>query len=108
MEFVRFIDEMTSARLPMVKNLADFDFSASPVNEPLILDLVAGGIPESKCYFVLVGGVGTGKTRRTVAIVRSCTRKRTRGRCSIISTPSTAIDVRFSVPSDRACGGRLK
>ncbi|MCY4541080.1 MAG: hypothetical protein OXB95_01600 [Rhodobacteraceae bacterium] len=35
---VRLIDEMTSARLPMVKQLADLSLSASPVNEPLICD----------------------------------------------------------------------
>ena len=28
--------QMTSARLPTAKELADFDFAASPVNEPLI------------------------------------------------------------------------
>ena len=28
--------QMTSAKLPTAKELADFDFSASPVNEPLV------------------------------------------------------------------------
>ena len=35
--------QMTSAKLPTAKELADFDFSASPVNEPLVRELAGGG-----------------------------------------------------------------
>ena len=35
--------QMASARLPAAKELAEFDFAASPVNEPLIRDLGGGG-----------------------------------------------------------------
>ena len=59
--------QMTSAKLPTAKELADFDFAASPVNEPLIQELA--------------GGTGTGKTHLAVAIARACIRKGARGRC---------------------------
>ena len=35
--------QMASAKLPTAKELADFDFAASPVNEPLIQELAGGG-----------------------------------------------------------------
>ena len=46
--------QMTSARLPTAKELADFDFAASPVNEPLIQELAGGDFLESKRNIVLV------------------------------------------------------
>ena len=53
--------QMASARLPTAKELADFDFAASPVNEPLIQELAGGGFLEGKRNIVLVGGTGTGQ-----------------------------------------------
>ena len=73
--------QMTSARLPMAKELADFDFSASPVNEPLVCELAGGSFLEGKRNLVLVGGTGTGKTHLAVAIVCACIRNGARGRC---------------------------
>ena len=72
--------QMASAKLPAAKELAEFDFAASPVNEPLIRDLAMGGFLEAKRNVVLVGGTGTGKTHLAVAIARSCIRKGARGR----------------------------
>ena len=72
--------QMASARLPTAKELAEFDFAASPVNEPLIQELAGGGFLEGKRNIVLVGGTGTGKTHLAVAIARSCIRKGARGR----------------------------
>ena len=46
--------QMASARLPTAKELADFDFAASPVNEPLIQELAGGGFLEGKRNIVLV------------------------------------------------------
>ena len=73
--------QMTSARLPSAKELTDFDFAASPVNEPLIRELTTGGFLESQRNIVLVGGTGTGKTHLATAVARSCIRKGARGRC---------------------------
>ena len=46
----------------MAKELADFDFSASPVNEPLVRELATGAFLEGKRNVVLVGSTGTGKS----------------------------------------------
>ena len=73
--------QMMSDKLPMAKELADLDFSASPVNEPLIRNLAAGGFLEGKRNLVLVSGTGTGKTHLAVAIMRACIRNGARGRC---------------------------
>ena len=73
--------QMASAKLPTAKELADFDFAASPVNEPLIQELAGGGFLEGQRNIVLVGGTGTGKTHLAVAVARSCIRKGARGRC---------------------------
>ena len=70
--------QMTSAKLPTAKELADFDFATSPVNEPLIQEIATGGFLESKRNIVLVGG--TGKTHLAVAIARACIRKAARAR----------------------------
>ena len=39
----------------MVEELSDFDFSASPVNGPLVRELATGAFLESKRNVVLVG-----------------------------------------------------
>ena len=70
--------QMASARLPAARGLAEFDFAASPVNEPLIRDLAMGGFLEAKRNIILVGGTGTGKTHLAVAIARFCIRKGSR------------------------------
>ena len=72
---------MTSAKLPTAKELADFDFAASPVNEPLFQALAGGDFLESKRNIVRVGGTGTAKTHLAVAIARACITKGARGRC---------------------------
>ena len=73
--------QMTIAKLPMAKELADFDFSASSVNEPLVRDLANGAFLEGKRNLVLVGGTGSGKTHLSVAIARACIRNGARARC---------------------------
>ena len=45
--------QMTSARLPTAKELADFDFAASPGNEPLIQELAGDGFLEGTPQRVL-------------------------------------------------------
>ncbi len=69
------------AKLPMVKELADFDFASSPVNEALVRDLATGQFLGAKRNLVLVGGTGTGKTHLSVAIARACIRNGARARC---------------------------
>ena len=72
---------LTVARPPMTKELSDFDFWASPVNEPLVRELATGAFLEGKCNVVLVGGTGTGKSHLAVRMNRACIRSGTRARC---------------------------
>jgi hypothetical protein len=44
------------ARFPLTKTLAEFDFTASPVNAALVRDLHEGGFLASQRNAVLVGG----------------------------------------------------
>jgi DNA replication protein DnaC len=69
-----------AAKLPLAKELANFDFSVSPVNAPLVRDLHAGGLLSPSRNAVLVGGPGSGKTHLAIAIASNCIRNGARGR----------------------------
>ncbi|MBF0304613.1 MAG: ATP-binding protein [Alphaproteobacteria bacterium] len=71
---------LAAARLPLAKELADFDFSASPVNAALVRDLHAGGLLSPPRNAVLAGGTGSGKTHLAIAIATNCIRDGARGR----------------------------
>jgi DNA replication protein DnaC len=68
------------AKLPLAKELADFAFAETPVNEALVRDLATGGFLAQQRNVVLIGGTGTGKTHLAVAVARSCIRGGARGR----------------------------
>ena len=72
--------QMAIAKLPLAKELADFDFTASPVDQGLMRDLEGGDFLRQQRNAVLVGGTGTGKTHLAVAIARSCIRNGARCR----------------------------
>ena len=72
--------QLTTAKLPLAKDLPDFDFAGSPINDGLVRDLAAGGFIAQQRNVVLVGGTGTGKTHLAIAIARACIRNGTRGR----------------------------
>lgn len=72
--------QLTIAKLPLAKDLTDFGFEGTPVNEALVRDLAAGGFVGQQRNVVLVGGTGTGKTHIAIAIARSCIRSGARGR----------------------------
>jgi DNA replication protein DnaC len=72
--------QMTTARLPLAKDLGDFTFDGTPINATLVHDLAGGGFLAHERNVVLVGGTGTGKTHLAIAIARACIRNGTRGR----------------------------
>jgi DNA replication protein DnaC len=72
--------QMTIARLPLAKDLADFTFDGTPINATLVRDLAGGGFLAQERNVVLVGGTGTGKTHLAIAIARACIRNGARGR----------------------------
>jgi DNA replication protein DnaC len=72
--------QIAIARLPLAKELSDFDFASTPINEPLVRELATGAFLQQQRNTVLVGGTGTGKSHLAVAIVRNCIRGGARGR----------------------------
>ena len=72
--------QLTTARLPLAKELGDFAFDGTPINEALVRNLAGGGFLDLQRNVVLVGGTGTGKTHLAVAIARACIRDGRRGR----------------------------
>ena len=72
--------QMTIARMPLAKEIEEFAFGDTPVNETLVRDLAGGAFLDQQRNLVLVGGTGTGKTHLAVGIVRACIRAGARGR----------------------------
>ena len=72
--------QITIAKLPLAKDVDDFAFEGTPINEGLVRDLAGGTFVAQQRNVVLVGGTGTGKTHLAIAIARSCIRAGSRGR----------------------------
>ena len=72
--------QLSIAKLPLAKDLDDFQFEGTPINETLVRDLAGGTFLEQQRNAVLVGGTGTGKSHLAIAIARSCIRAGSRGR----------------------------
>ena len=72
--------QLTIAKLPLAKDLDDFVFKDTPINEALVRDLAGGGFIAQQRNAVFIGGTGTGKSHAVIAIARSCIRAGRRGR----------------------------
>jgi DNA replication protein DnaC len=72
--------QTTIAKLPLAKDIAEFRFDDTPINEALVRDLASGNFLAHQRNLVLVGGTGTGKTHLAIAIARACIRDGARGR----------------------------
>ena len=72
--------QLTIAKLPLAKDIDDFRFDGTPINQTLVNDLAGGGFIAQQRNAVLIGGTGTGKTHLAIAIARSCIRSGARGR----------------------------
>ena len=64
--------QMGIAKLPLAKELADFAFADTPINEQLVRDLAGGNFLSQQRNVVAVGGTGTGKSHIAIGITRSC------------------------------------
>jgi DNA replication protein DnaC len=72
--------QLAIAKLALAKELADFQFKGTPINEALVRDLATGSFIAQQRNIVLAGGTGSGKTHLAIAIARSCIRAGARGR----------------------------
>jgi DNA replication protein DnaC len=72
--------QIAIAKLPLAKDIDEFAFAGTPVNETLVRDLAGGNFLAQQRNVVLVGGTGTGKTHLAIAIARACIRDGARGR----------------------------
>jgi DNA replication protein DnaC len=72
--------QLTIARLPLAKDIGDFAFAGTPINEALVRELATGDFLAEQRNAVLIGGTGTGKSHLAIAIARACIRGGARGR----------------------------
>jgi DNA replication protein DnaC len=72
--------QITIAKLPLAKDIEDFSFDGTPINQTLARDLAGGDFLAHQRNVVFVGGTGTGKTHLAIAIARACIRDGARGR----------------------------
>ena len=95
--------QLTIAKLPLAKDIGDFDFTGTPVNEILVRDLATGRFIAEQRNAVLVGGTGTGKSHLAIAVARACIRGGARGRFY------TVVDLVNRLESEARAGrqGRL-
>ena len=93
--------QMTIAKLPLAKDVEDFVFDDTGINETLVRDLAAGNFMTTQRNIVLVGGTGTGKTHLAIAIARACTAATTCARSRSVSRSPTT---RFALwDQSRSC-----
>ena len=70
--------QLTIAKLPLAKDIDEFDFTGTLINEALVRDLASGRFIAEQRNAVLIGG--TGKSHLAIAIARACIRGGARGR----------------------------
>jgi DNA replication protein DnaC len=72
--------QITIAKLPLAKDIGEFQFADTPINETLVRDLASGNFLDHQRNVVLVGGTGTGKTHLAIALARALIGDGKRGR----------------------------
>ena len=95
--------QLTIAKLPLAKDIDDFTFDGTPINEALVRELATGAFLAEQRNAVLIGGTGTGKSHLAIAIARACIRRGARGRFY------TVVDLVNRLESEARAGrqGRL-
>jgi DNA replication protein DnaC len=66
--------QMRIAKLPLAKEIEEFNFKGTPINAELVRDLCSGAFLDQQRNVVLIGGTGSGKSHLAIGIARSCIR----------------------------------
>ena len=66
---------MKKARFPHMKELSDFEYSSTPIQEEQIQELAAGSFLSSATNVLFIGGSGTGKTHLATGIALQLVRR---------------------------------
>ena len=93
--------QITIAKLPLAKDIEDFRFTGTPINETLVRDLAGREFLAHERNAVLVGGTGTGKTHLATAIARACIRNGAGAASSTSSISSTGSKPSTCAPARR-------
>ena len=76
---------MARAHLPEVKELEEFRFVGTPIDESRVRGLATATFRQSRCNILFVGAPNTGKTHLAVAIARNWIRSGARGHFEVAS-----------------------
>ena len=68
--------QLTIAKLPLAKDIDDFTFAGTPINETLVRELATGSFLAQQRNAVFIGGTGTGKSQVSKALPGSGPRGR--------------------------------
>src|SRR5260370_40310419 len=63
--------QLTIAKLPLAKDIDEFDFTGTPINEALVRDLATGRFIAEQPNVVLIGRTRTSKSHIAIAIARA-------------------------------------
>jgi DNA replication protein DnaC len=81
--------QMRIAKLPLAKEIEEFNFKGTPINAQLVRDLCGGTFLEHQRNVVLIGGTGSGKTHLAIGLPVAASGWERRRATSMSSTWST-------------------
>ena len=71
---------IAAAKFPVLKDLDQFVFADTPVDQGQVRELASGAFLDAKRNAIFIGGTGTGKTHLCIGVASAVIRMRARGR----------------------------
>ena len=91
--------QLTIAKLPLAKDIDDFQFDGTPINQTLVNDLAGGGFIAQQRNVVLVGGTWPSLSPEAASAMVPAAASTTSSISSTGSRPRPATDDRAGSPS---------